>query len=73
MQAKFVELTLKELCYQGTGFRQLAQITGIIYGIIQRIVTDQSPPDLRGECCPKHSLFPYYQALKMSEKMARKI
>ena len=26
---------------QGAGFRQLARITGISYGIIQRVVTDQ--------------------------------
>ena len=34
---------IKELCNQGAGFRQLARITGISYGIIQRVVTDQSP------------------------------
>ena len=34
---------IKELCDQGAGFRQLARITGISYGIIQRVVTDQSP------------------------------
>ena len=33
---------IKELCDQGAGFRQLARITGISYGIIQRVVTDQS-------------------------------
>ena len=33
----------KGLCDQGAGFRQLARITGISYGIIQRVVTDQSP------------------------------
>ena len=38
---------IKELCDQGAGFRQLARITGISYGIIQRVVTDQSP-DLGG-------------------------
>jgi len=32
---------IKELCDQGAGFRQLARITGISYGIIQRVVTDQ--------------------------------
>ena len=32
---------IKELCNQGAGFRQLARITGISYGIIQRVVTDQ--------------------------------
>ena len=31
---------IKELCDQGAGFRQLARITGISYGIIQRVVTD---------------------------------
>jgi len=34
---------IKELCDQGAGFSQLARITGISYGIIQRVVTDQSP------------------------------
>ena len=34
---------IREVCKQGAGFRQLAQITGISYGIIQRVVTDQSP------------------------------
>ena len=34
---------IKELWDQGAGFRQLARITGISYGIIQRVVTDQSP------------------------------
>ena len=34
---------IKELCDQGAGFRQLDRITGISYGIIQRVVTDQSP------------------------------
>ena len=34
---------IKELCDQEVGFRQLARITGISYGIIQRVVTDQSP------------------------------
>ena len=34
---------IKELCDQGAGFRQLARITGISYGIIQRVATDQSP------------------------------
>ena len=34
---------IKELCDQVAGFRQLARITGISYGIIQRVVTDQSP------------------------------
>ena len=38
---------IKELCDQGAGFRQLARITGISYGIIQRVVTDQRTPDLR--------------------------
>ena len=28
---------------QGAGFSLLARITGISYGIIQRVVTDQSP------------------------------
>ena len=38
---------IKELCDQGAGFRQLARITGISYGIIQRVVTDQrTSPDL---------------------------
>ena len=37
---------IKELCDQGAGFRQLARITGISYGIIQRVVTDQRTPDL---------------------------
>ena len=39
---------IKELCDQGAGFRQLARITGISYGIIQRVVTDQrtASPDL---------------------------
>ena len=32
---------IKGLCDQGAGFRQLARITGISYGIIQRVVTDQ--------------------------------
>jgi hypothetical protein len=32
---------IKDLCDQGAGFRQLARITGISYGIIQRVVTDQ--------------------------------
>ena len=32
---------IKELCDQGAGFRQLARITGISYGIIQRAATDQ--------------------------------
>ena len=32
---------IKELCNQGAGFRQLARITGISYGIIQRAATDQ--------------------------------
>ena len=35
---------IKELCDQGAGFRQLARITGISYGIIQRVVTDQNRP-----------------------------
>ena len=35
---------IKELCDQGAGFSQLARITGISYGIIQRVVTDQSRP-----------------------------
>ena len=35
---------IKELCDQGAGFRQLARITGISYGIIQRVVTDQRRP-----------------------------
>ena len=35
---------IKELCNQGAGFRQLARITGISYGIIQRVVTDQRVP-----------------------------
>ena len=34
---------IKELCDQGAGFSQLARITSISYGIIQRVVTDQSP------------------------------
>ena len=38
---------IKELCGQGAGVRQLARITGISYGIIQRVVTDQRTPDLR--------------------------
>lgn len=34
-------------CEQGAGFRQLARITGISYGIIQRVVVDSEPsPDL---------------------------
>ncbi len=32
---------IKELCKQGAGFGQLARITGISYGIIQRVITDQ--------------------------------
>ena len=32
---------IKELCDQGAGFSQLARMTGISYGIIQRVVTDQ--------------------------------
>ena len=36
-------IIIKELCDQGAGFSQLARITGISYGIIQRVVTDQSP------------------------------
>ena len=40
---------IKELCDQGAGFRQLARITGISYGIIQRVVTDQrSGPNYAG-------------------------
>ena len=35
---------IKELCNQGAGFRQLARITGISYGIIQRVVKDQRVP-----------------------------
>ena len=31
---------IKEICDQGAGFRQLARITGISYGIIQRVATD---------------------------------
>jgi len=37
---------IKKICDQGAGFRQLARITGISYGIIQRVVTDQRTPDL---------------------------
>ena len=33
-------LIIREVCEQGAGFRQLARITGISYGIIQRVVTD---------------------------------
>ena len=32
---------IREVCKQGAGFRQLARITGISYGIIQRVATDQ--------------------------------
>ena len=32
---------IKELCDQGAGFRQLARITGISYGIIQREAINQ--------------------------------
>ena len=32
---------IKELCDQGAGFKQLARIIGISFGIIQRVVTDQ--------------------------------
>ena len=35
---------IKELCDQGAGFRQLARITGISYGIIQRVATNQMSP-----------------------------
>ena len=38
---------IKELCDQGAGFRQLARITGISYGIIQRVVTDQRTEQIR--------------------------
>ena len=31
---------IREVCKQGAGFRQLARITGISYGIIQRVVTE---------------------------------
>ena len=34
---------IREVCKQGAGFRQLARITGISYGIIQRVATDQRP------------------------------
>ena len=34
-------IIIREVCEQGAGFRQLARITGISYGIIQRVVTDQ--------------------------------
>ena len=34
-------LIIREVCGQGAGFRQLARITGISYGIIQRVVTDR--------------------------------
>ena len=34
---------IREVCKQGAVFRQLARITGISYGIIQRVATDQSP------------------------------
>ena len=40
---------IKELCNQGAGFRQLARITGISYGIIQRVVTDQRTRSTRSE------------------------
>jgi hypothetical protein len=33
---------IREVCKQGAGFRQLARITGISYGIIQRVATDHS-------------------------------
>ena len=32
---------IREVCKQGAVFRQLARITGISYGIIQRVATDQ--------------------------------
>ena len=32
---------IREVCKQGAGFKQLARITGISYGIIQRVATDQ--------------------------------
>ena len=32
---------MQELCDQGAGFRQLARITGISYGIIQREAINQ--------------------------------
>ena len=35
---------IREVCKQGAGFRQLARITGISYGIIQRVATDQRVP-----------------------------
>lgn len=35
---------IREVCKQGAGFRQLARTTGICYGIIQRVVTDQRIP-----------------------------
>lgn len=34
-------IIIREVCEQGAGFRQLARITGISYGIIQRVVTDR--------------------------------
>jgi hypothetical protein len=40
-------LIIREVCEQGAGFRQLERITGISYGIIQRVVTDRrTSPDL---------------------------
>ena len=33
---------IRGVCKQGAGFRQLARITGISYGIIQRVATDHS-------------------------------
>ena len=35
---------IREVCKQGAGFRQLARITGISYGIIQGVATDQRTP-----------------------------
>jgi hypothetical protein len=35
---------IREVCKQGAVFRQLARITGISYGIIQRVATDQRVP-----------------------------
>ena len=33
---------IREVCKQGAVFRHLARITGISYGIIQRVATDHS-------------------------------
>ena len=34
-------IIIREACKQGAAFRQLARITGISFGIIQRVATDQ--------------------------------